>query len=171
MNPASPTTTNAIGFVAPTDGKIYGNSCLAAFACGNPSITVDSTNRTITVSFSAPVTNVFCPEIIAPVSGVEGQFGPLSAGTWVFEILGYSYPFNVIEAPLTLSIQELTNSSTFQLYSPVSGDTFVLEFNNALSSGNWQSVTNTPTISSNRNTVQIPGGVGNGFFRLRRLYP
>jgi hypothetical protein len=95
LNPANPTTTNVISFVAPTDGKIYLNDCMASVANGNPALTVDSTNQTITVSFSAPVTNVFCPAFVAPVSGVDGQFGPLSAGTWVLDILQNTYPFSV----------------------------------------------------------------------------
>jgi hypothetical protein len=105
------------------------------------------------------------------VSGVDGQFGPLSAGTWVLDILQNAYPFSVTEAPLPLSIQALTNSSAFQLGWPVSGDTFVLECNEGLTPGNWQVVTNPPTTSSNLNTVQINGDSGSRFFRLRRLSP
>jgi hypothetical protein len=171
LNPANPTTTNATSFVAPTDGKIYVNFCFASASCGNPALTVDSTNQTITVSFSAPPTNSACPEIFLPVSGVEGQFGPLSAGTWVFKILQNSYPFSVTEAALRLSIKALTNAFTFQLCWPVSGEPFALEFNEGLFSGNWQAVTNPPTTSSNRNTVQIYGASGSRFFRLRRLHP
>ena len=171
LNPANLTTTNVISFVAPTDGKIYGNSCFASFANGNPAITVDSTNQTIMVSFSAPVTNVLCPLIVAPVSGVDGQFGPLSAGTWVFDILQNAYTFDVAEAPLALSIQAITNSSTFQLAWPVTGDLFVLEFKDGLAPGDWQVVTNPPTISGNLNTVVIHGDSGSRFFRLRCLPP
>lgn len=171
LNPANPTTTNVISFVAPTDGKIYVNSCFAAIACGNPALTVDLTNRTITVSSSAPLTNIACPEIFFPVSGVEGQFGPLSGGTWVFAILQDSHPFSVTEALLPLSIEAFTNALLFQLCWPVSGEPFTLEFNDGLSSGNWQAVTNPPATSSNRNTVQIHGASGSRFFRLRRLPP
>jgi len=171
LNQTNLTTTNTISFVAPTDGKIYANACFASVACGTPAITVDTTNQTITVSFSAPLSNSVCPDIAAPVSGVDGHFGPLSAGTWVFGILQNAYPFSVAEAPLLLSIQALTNSSTFQLDWPVSGDMFVLEINDGLASGNWQVVTNAPMTSSNGNTVQIPGDSGSRFFRLRRLPP
>jgi hypothetical protein len=169
LSPANPTTANVISFVASTDGKLYVNSCFASGLCGNPALTVDSTNQGITVSFSAPLTNYACPEIFAPVSGVEGQLGPLSAGRWVFQILQYSNTFSVAEAPLPLSIQALTNSSTFQLFWPLSGDKFVLEFNDGLVPGNWQAFTNPPTTSSNQITVQIPRAVGSRFFRLRRL--
>ena len=171
LNPADPTTTNVISFVAPTDGKIYGNDCFAWASNGNPAITVDSTNQTITVSFSMPPTNYVCPFIFLPVEGVDGQFGPLSAGTWGFDILRNSYRFSVAEAPLPLSIQALSNSSTFQLDWSVSGEAFVLEFSDGLAPGNWQVVTNLPTTLSNRNTVQIYGDSGSRFFRLRRLPP
>jgi hypothetical protein len=87
------------------------------------------------------------------------------------DILQNAYPFSVTEAPLPLSIQALTNSSAFQLGWPVSGDTFVLEFNEGLAPGNWQVVTNPLTTSSNLNTVQINGDSGSRFFRLRRLSP
>jgi hypothetical protein len=169
LNPANPTTTNVISFVAPTDGKIYVNECSAAFDNGNPAIAVEITPRAIAVSFSAPITNVFCPTIVAPVSGVDGQFGPLGAGTWVFDILQNTYSFSVAEAPLPLSIQTITNSSAFQLGWPVSGDAFVLEFNDGLAPGNWQVVTNPPTTSSNLNTLLINVDSGSRFFRLRRL--
>ena len=105
------------------------------------------------------------------MSGVDGQFGPLSAGTWVLDILQNAYPFSVAEAPLPLLIQAGTNSSTFQLGWPVSGGMFVLESNEGLPPGNWQVVTNPPTKSSNLNTVQIYGDSGSRFFRLRRLPP
>src|ERR1017187_7307893 len=155
LNPANPTTASLTSFVAPTDSKIYGNACLASVSCGNPALTVDSARQTITVSFSAPRTNDYCAEVFLPVSGVEGQFGPLSAGTWVFHILQNSYTLSVAEAPLRLSIQPVTNASGFQLDWAVSGDTFVLECNDGLAARNWQAVTNPPTTSSNRNTVQI----------------
>jgi hypothetical protein len=148
---------------------IYGNGCLASVSCGNPALTADSTNQRITVSFSAPLTNIACTQEFLPVSGVEGQFGPLSAGRWVFRIHSNSYPFRVTEARLPLSIQALTNAFTFQLCWPVSGQPFALEFNDGPAPGNWQAVTNPPMTASNRNTVQIYTDSGSRFFRLRRL--
>lgn len=169
--PANPTTTNLISFVAPSDGKTYANYCFASALAGNPALTIDSTNKSITVSFSAPVTNVACPAIVVPVSGVDGQLGRLSAGAWVFKILQNTYTFDVAEAPLRLSIEPLTNSSAFQLDWPVSGDTFVLEASDGLAPGNWQAVTNPPVTLSNRNTLQIDVEFGSRFFRLHRLNP
>ena len=42
LNPANPTTTNVVSFVAPTDGKLYINDCYASIDNGNPAITVDA---------------------------------------------------------------------------------------------------------------------------------
>ena len=75
------------------------------------------------------------------MSGVDGQFGPLSAGTWVFDILQNAYTFSVDEDPLPLSIQAFIDSSAFQLAWPVSWDSFDLEFKDGLAPRNWQVVT------------------------------
>ena len=169
LNPANPTITNTVSFVAPTDGQIYGNACWASVANGDPALVVDTTNQTITVSFSPPLTNTVCPLYVLPVSGVEGQLGPLKAGTWVFYSLQNSYTFSVEEIPLLLSVEAVSNSASLQLAWPVSGEAFVLEFNADLASRNWQTVTNVPTISGNRNTVQILRDFSDRFFRLRRV--
>ena len=171
LTPASPTITNLISFVASTDGETYVNECFASVAAGAPAVTVDSSNQRISVTFSAPLTNTACPEFVRPVSGVDGGFGPLSAGTWAFTILQNSYTFNVAEAPLALSIQAFTNSTTFQLSWPVSGDTFALERSELVAPGSWQAVTNPPTTLGGQNAVQIKGDVGTQFFRLRGLHP
>jgi hypothetical protein len=166
---ANPTTTNTIAFVAESDGKTYGNSCAGSTICGKPLLAIDSTNLTLTVSFTAPVTNIARPEIVIPVNGVDGQFGPLASGAWVFHILGRSYPFDVTEAPLSLSIERLANSLAFQLSWPVSGDPFALEFSDILPAQNWQAVTNPPTASNNLNTIQIQGADIARIFRLRQI--
>ena len=58
LNPANPTTTNVISFVAPTDGKIYLNDCLAAFANGNrASMTAAPTAVTWRRGFNDPLLN------------------------------------------------------------------------------------------------------------------
>jgi hypothetical protein len=167
LSPVDPTTTNVISFVAATDGKVYINDCMASVQNGRPTITVDSTNQIIAVTFS-PVTNPSCPLVVVPVSGLDGQFGPLKAGTWQFNVLQSSYAFSVTEVPVALSIHRLNGSSWFQLAWPVSGDEYRLEASAALSAGNWQTVTNSPTIISNLNTIQLPNQPGDRFFRLRR---
>lgn len=166
--PALPTTTNLVSFVAPTDGQIYGNDCFASTSFGLPMIAVDAVFQTVNVSFSAPP-NWLCPDIFAPVSGVEGDLGLLRAGAWTFNLPGKSYPFNVSYVPMLLSAAALTNSLAIQLSWPVSGEAFVLESRESLGSGNWVSVTNAQITVSNRVTVQIDRALGVRFFRLHRL--
>jgi hypothetical protein len=168
LSPVEPTTTNIISFVASTDGEFYANSCFASVANGEPAITVDAVFLTVKVTFSAPLTNIACPLVVLPVSGVDGQFGPLRAGKWSFTILTNSYFFSVEEAPLSLSIKTLTNSSLSQVSWPVSGEPFALEFSDSLSSVNWQTVTNTPIVSKGQNILEIGRSPGSRFYRLLR---
>ncbi len=169
VNPAAPTTTNIISFIAPTEGQIYANSCWASVAKGDPSIAIDSTNQTINVTFSPPRTNTVCPAYVLPVSGVDGEFGPIKPGLWTFNILQSSYAFTVSEAPILLSVEALANSHSLLISWPVSGEAFALEFNGDLSSDNWQVVTNNAVMSSNLVTVQVDSASGTRFFRLHRL--
>ncbi len=171
LDPPYPTTTNTVSFIAVTDGQVYVNWCFASVVNGDPSIMVDSTNHIITVSFSPPVTNIACPMVVFPVSGVDGQFGPLQPGVWSFNLLQYSYRFKVAEASLALSIQAVANSSALQLDWPLAGENFVLECKEGLSAANWQLVTNPPSTISNRNTVQLPNDSDGRFFRLRQVSP
>jgi hypothetical protein len=169
LSPEAPTTTNVISFIAPTDGSLYANSCVASVLNGDPSITLDSNTKTVTVAFSPPRTNIACPEFVLPTSGVDGEMGPLKSGTWAFHILTNSYSFNVAEVPLSLSVQTLINS--LQLSWPVSGDTFAVESTESLSSVNWQTMTNVPVVSDNQNVIQTDTGSSTRFFRLHRLLP
>ncbi len=162
----TPTTTDTIKFVAPTDGEIYANGCWATVANGTPIIAVDSSNHAVNVTFSAPSTNRICPLYVLPVSGVDGQFGPLSAGTWTFNILQDSFPFTVTEAPTMLSIQTPADSGMAQITWRVSGQPFVLKDNNDLSSGDWQTPTNAPALSGDQATTLIPFASSSRFYRL-----
>lgn len=168
LTPASPTTADLISFVAPTDGQIYENDCFASTTCGLPMIVVDSIFQKVNVSFSAPP-NWVCPLVVAPVSGVEGEFGPLRAGAWTFNLLGMVYNFEVIYTPVLLSVEPMGGSRSIQVSWPASGETFVLESSANLGSGNWAGVTNSPTTVSNRVTVLIDSAPGTRLFRLHRL--
>jgi hypothetical protein len=119
---------------------------------------------------------VICPLFILPVNGLEGEFGPLRHGAWLFTILQrsepprppVSYVFQVADAPMVLTIEAGTNSTSLLISWPFSGDTFLLESNDALLSPAWQAVTNSRVTSSNRLTVQIDTALDARFFRLRR---
>jgi hypothetical protein len=168
LSPSNPTTTNMVSFIAPTDHEHFANYCLAWVGRGAPALSIDSSNHSITVAFS-PITNIACPNIVLPVSGVDGKLGLLKSGTWVFSILTNTYTFNVVAAPLPLSIQALGAPAGFRFAWPVSADAFALEFTDNLAPAAWHELTNTPTIIGNQNVLQIQSDATNRFFRLRRL--
>jgi hypothetical protein len=168
LTPTNPTTLSLITFIAPTDRSNYLNSCFASFDNGYPNIVVDPTNQTINITFSGHPS--VCPNIAAPVSGLEGHVGPLTAGIWSI-IVDQRFPPAVysfsVELVPSISVQAGIGSS-LELSWPVSGDNYALEFTENLASGNWRVVTNSPTISSNYYTLQISGDSGSRFFRLHR---
>ena len=173
LTPPSPTITNDITFIAPTDGSNYINGCFASYFNGIPRISVNPTNRTIDVTFSGHPG--ICSAIVLPVSGLEGHIGPLPSGVWSLTIAQQFprppsyYWFTVDEAPLTLSLQAPPGTSSLELAWPVSGETFALESTGNPALGNWQVVTNSPTISSNQNTLRISADSACQFFRLHHL--
>ncbi|MHC4727152.1 MAG: carboxypeptidase-like regulatory domain-containing protein, partial [Planctomycetota bacterium] len=83
--PENPTTADLISFTVPTD--VYRNQWYAEDALGGtPSIYVDPVAREIEIWFQAPVDEggVFLdPD---PVSGLEGNFGPLEEGSWLLYV-------------------------------------------------------------------------------------
>jgi hypothetical protein len=174
VSPTNPTPGDIVNFVASTDGKMYGNSCWASVAKGEPGISVDSTNRMVVVRFSDPRTNQACPLVVIPVMGIDGQFGRLAAGSWVFNLVQSagtnSYAFEVEEIPGQLSIQVL-GADRYKLSWPTNGGSFALEFNNDLSSTNWDLFGYGPIPSSNRYTMEISSSADFRFFRLRRISP
>lgn len=174
VSPTNPTPGDIINFVASTDGQMYVNSCWASVAKGDPGISVDSANRTVVVRFSDPRTNQACPLVVIPVMGIDGQFGRLAAGSWVFNLIQStgtnSYAFTVDEIPGQLSIHVLA-ADRYQLSWPTNGGEFAVEFNNDLSSTNWELFGYGPILSSNRYTMEIYSSADSRFFRLRRLNP
>jgi hypothetical protein len=174
ISPTNPTPGDIIHFVAATDGQMYFNSIFASVMKGEPGIVVDSTNRIVVVSFSEPRTNWVVPLYVLPVMGIDGQFGPLAEGSWVFNLIQStgtsSYAFNVGEIPGQLSIRTL-GPDCYKLSWPTNGGVFALEFNHDLSSTNWAPFGYGPILSSNRYTMTIYSSAESQFFRLRRLTP
>jgi hypothetical protein len=171
LTPNDPTTLSLITFVAPTDGSNYLNGCLADLKYGFPAIAVDPTNRIINVTFSGHPGA--CPNIVFPASGLEGHVGPLTAGIWSIRV-AHSFPFPTIYSfavelvPPPLSVQAGVGSS-IRLSWPVSGELYALESTDDLVLGNWQVLTNSPTVSSDRYSLQISADSGSRFFRLHHF--
>jgi hypothetical protein len=163
MEPADPTTTNTVSFFSPANGREYINAADAESVYGIPLISVDSTNFTISVTFTPP-TDGPVPQIVMPVKGVDGQFGPLAPGTWSFQILDQTNTFTVVAAP-ALGITPAGNG--FVLTWPAQLSNMALQVATDLSSGSWSTITN--GISTNGNScvfTNVPGGQS-AFFRLQ----
>jgi len=72
-----------IGFHLTADGVTHDNQCyqLLDFGGADFEIIVDAPNRSIQIGVTGTHSGS-CPEIAAPVNGLEGSVGPLAAGDW-----------------------------------------------------------------------------------------
>jgi hypothetical protein len=163
ISPANPNAAESINFIAPADGEGGINAIAASDQYGIPLISVDSTNQTVTVTFSSPLDDPI-PDIVVPVSGVDGQIGPLNAGTWVLKILTNSYSFNV--AGLPLGIAPVGDQVVISW--PALGSNYILQATSDLSTGNWSTITSGITTNGTgyvfTNTVSSQAG----YFRLKQ---
>ncbi|MHC4534548.1 MAG: hypothetical protein ACYS6K_11405 [Planctomycetota bacterium] len=84
VSPADPTTSDLIYFTIPTD--IYPDQSTAEeILGGTPTLSIDPNTRTIKLRFQQPPPAHF-PGVAFPVSGLEGHFGPLEEGIWLFDV-------------------------------------------------------------------------------------
>jgi hypothetical protein len=166
LSPAAPTTADTISFIAPTDGEGGFNAMEAAALYGNPLISVDSINRIVTVTFTAPVGGPI-PLFALPVGGVDGRFGPLGAGTWVFKILTNSYTFIVAGPPVGPPLGIAPAGHQLVMSWTASASNYVLQASTDLSSGSWTNVTS--GITTDGTTCFFTSAVSNraAFFRLK----
>jgi hypothetical protein len=96
--PENPTTSDIISFVIPTD--IFDNQQQAEQRLrGTPTLNIDTVQKRIDLVFEPPAPNEPVPPKNNPVSGLEGYFGPLEEGSWIFyaQFQGVIYidPFDV----------------------------------------------------------------------------
>lgn len=113
LSPQTPGLSSVVSFNGPLDQAVYGNSCVAeANLGGAPQLTVDSVNRTIVLWFQGPAPTM-CTLIWQPVCGLEGTFGPLQEGKWIFlcQALGVEIPFTVGGAKVTYVDRSATGPS------------------------------------------------------------
>jgi len=93
IDPASPSTSDLIGFSGPTD--VFSNSCVGEGQLGGtPTLLIDNGAKVILLWFRPPAPD-FCPMIWQPVAGLEGEFGPLPAGDWLFASLSKDIDFEI----------------------------------------------------------------------------
>jgi hypothetical protein len=94
IHPSNPAPGDVISFSGPTD-LTYGNSCGAEMALGGePGLAIDAVNRVVELVFNGPPPTI-CPLIWMPVSGLEGDFGPLAPGAWVFKCTSPGVAFEI----------------------------------------------------------------------------
>jgi hypothetical protein len=109
--PLFPTTNDIISFVIPTD--VFNNQWQAEQAMGGaPTLIIDSESKTINLVFKPPLVPGPPQTGYDPVSGLEGYFGPLEEGSWLFfaQFPGTIFidDFEVIFAPPTPADNFLT---------------------------------------------------------------
>jgi hypothetical protein len=93
IDPANPTPLDVIRFSGPT--LVYSNSCDGERALGGtPQLLVDPKAKVITLWFKGPAPQI-CPLFFNPVAGLEGEFGPLPAGDWMFTCLSRDAGFEI----------------------------------------------------------------------------
>ncbi|MHC4435199.1 MAG: hypothetical protein ACYTBS_25475 [Planctomycetota bacterium] len=81
--PKIPTTNDTVSFVIPTD--VFDNQWQAEQSMGGtPTLIIDSEQKTINLLFEPPVPAGPPQTVYDPVSGLEGYFGPLEEGSWLF---------------------------------------------------------------------------------------
>jgi hypothetical protein len=96
--PENPTTSDIISFVIPTD--IFDNQQQAEQRLGGtPTLNIDTVQKRIDLVFEPPAPNEPVNPKNSPVCGLEGYFGPLEEGSWIFyaQFQGVIYidPFEV----------------------------------------------------------------------------
>ncbi len=100
--PLIPTTNDVIYFTIPTD--VFDNQWQAEQSLGGtPTLIIDDVQKSIDLQFEPPAPEDPIPTEYDPVCGLQGSFGPLEEGSWLFyaQFPGTIYidPFDVIFAP------------------------------------------------------------------------
>lgn len=126
ISPASPSPSDVISYQGPLDITSYSNSCVASANLGGTvQISVDTLNKIIDVWFQGPAPTM-CPLIYQPVCGLEGTFGPLTAGKWTLrcQALGTEIQFTVSGAGGVIYVDQ--NAIGF----PANGTTWLRAYRN-----------------------------------------
>ncbi|MGD8786101.1 MAG: hypothetical protein PVJ60_01650, partial [Phycisphaerales bacterium] len=105
--PEEPTTADLVYFTIPT--SVYVNSWTAERSLGGvPTLSVDPVDRIVELFFDPPAPGGDPPSGQSQVCGLEGHFGPLEEGAWIFfsHFPGSIYldSFNVTSGPTSATI-------------------------------------------------------------------
>ncbi|MFZ2145970.1 MAG: dockerin type I repeat-containing protein [Sedimentisphaerales bacterium] len=81
--PGEPTIVDIIHFAVPTD--VFRNQWIAEQTLGGiPTLSIDPVERTIELWIQEPAPDIPLPLLFDPVCGLEGYYGPLEEGSWLF---------------------------------------------------------------------------------------
>lgn len=101
ITPARPTPATVVRFFDPFDRRLYGNDCVAEMRNGRPRLVIDPLARTIDLTLG-PDRPTFCPAVVQPHSGLQGNFGRLSPGEWTYRSFE-THTFTVVPEPGALA--------------------------------------------------------------------
>ncbi len=83
--PGEPTISDIIHFTVPTD--VFVNQWSAEQTLGGiPTLSIDPVDRTVELWIQEPAPDIPIPIDPDPVCGLEGDFGPLGEGSWLFYV-------------------------------------------------------------------------------------
>jgi predicted outer membrane repeat protein len=130
IGPATPTPLDVIRFSGPT--LVYSNSCEGERALsGTPQLLIDSKARVITLWFQGPAPQA-CPMIFSPVAGLEGEFGPLPAGDWIFMCPSKDTAFELLFTVRDKSVYHVDADVRSSIHNGRSWETAMLTLQDAL---------------------------------------
>lgn len=93
-------------FSGPT--QVSSNDCYAIkYYGGTPTITINHEQKTVELWFEGPPPDL-CYDLWAPVCGLQGSFGPLTEGDWIFFtqlVNPFPYPPTYISIPFQIAPQ------------------------------------------------------------------
>jgi hypothetical protein len=134
VEPDNPSTSDVITFSGPTD--VFSNDCVGEQRLGGaPQIIIDSGSKTILLWFRPPAPAV-CPMIWDPVAGLEGEFGPLAAGEWLFASLSKDLDFAIIITVVDTVAHHVDKDAPGPLHNGKTWNTAFLTLQDALAVAN-----------------------------------
>lgn len=138
ITPADPTTADVIRFSGPT--PVASNACWAMVALGQPTLRVDTASHDIELSFRALPPGIVCTAEYDPVCGLEGEFGPLEEGDWLFfsfsPRLSFSISFHVSHFGVK-ELRSVPEGSVELTWGSQSGVSYTVWSCSDLASGDW----------------------------------
>ena len=104
--PSDPNENDLINFSGPA--VLSANSCYAEIVLGGtPTVSIDTTNKIIEIIIQEPAPDQ-CVDVWDPVCGLDGDFGPLTPGNWVFKSTNPYLDFEI-----NFTVSNIAGSTTY----------------------------------------------------------